>query len=752
MSNPADLNITPQPDTDKNFFNFKAVGLKINKTYAIKFQWIYDDLTLSDWSPGFFITTSNETAPAVPSSASVPATSTGSIPVTLSVFPTNAKRVDVVITNGIFGTATVAHSFTTVGTITIAAPAGSYIVQLRSISPTGVTSTVGTTFTITVADVGETIQAPTNPNGFSIDRVLSGIQVNWSGTYANGTFTGFEAIKIYVGNSATATAGSYKDAGVMTGNNVANSITIPVDGVYLRYDLPVYIHAAAINKSGAVGTLQANVANNSLGARSAIGSDLADLIITNGKLVDDAVSAAKIATAAITTTKIADDAITTPKLIANAITADKIVSSAITADKIATNAITAGKILAGTIDVTKLAAGTISTNNLEAGVITSTSYIRAGVKNVGAGTGARVEMSSSAIEDGVVDIAAGFYIYNSAGTAILSAPLTGGLSIVGGGTFTGALSGASGTFAGNLSSSNGEFSVTSGSISALSGSIGSWIINSGVLKSGYESFPRILLDPTNSQIVLRASQGASDSGNFIKLDPSVGIKVGSTALTKFSVAMNGNMTAEDAIFTNGQFNGSITSGSTITGANITMTGTVSGYGLATAKLLFQDSNYAISAGSSSFTYPGTSGSYDSEGDWISSTDPQVITNNDIRFTDATLAGAIPSSGFYYGELWLGSGSSAGSTDLWANYPGGYLGISIVADSTDKNIMIFGDSSAGFTTLHRSSTTDASKESPAFLQVDSSGRMSRGRAVITGGSSLPSNTLGLTGDLYFSTAT
>jgi hypothetical protein len=571
MTNPADLNIIPQPDTDKNFFNFKAVGLKVNKTYAIKFQWIYDDLTLSDWSPGFFITTSNETAPAVPSSASVPATSTGSIPVTLSAFPTNAKRVDVVITNGIFGTATVAHSFTTVGTITIAAPAGSYIVQLRSISPTGVTSTVGTTFTITVADVGETIQAPTNPNGFSIDRILSGIQVNWSGTYANGTFTGFEAIKIYVGNSATATAGSYKDAGVMTGNNVANSITIPVDGVYLRYDLPVYIHAAAINKSGTVGTLQANVANNSLGARSAIGSDLADLIITNGKIVDDAVSAAKIATAAITTTKIADDAITTPKLIANAITADKIVSSAITADKIATNAITAGKILAGTIDVTKLAAGTISVNNLEAGTISSTSYLRAGSKNLSTGVGSRIEISSSAVEDGTYDIPAGLYIYPSSGTSpIFSAPLGGGLSITGSLTAT-SISTSSGKFA---VSSGGVLTATdvdlTGKITAASGSIGNWQINSGVLKSSVDAYPSILLDPisANPQIILRATAGASDSGNFIKLDPSVGIKVGSTALAKFTVAMNGNMEATDAVFNSGQFNGSIASSATITGGTI----------------------------------------------------------------------------------------------------------------------------------------------------------------------------------------
>ncbi len=36
MSNPADLNTVPQPNTDKNYFNFKATGLKIDQTYAIK--------------------------------------------------------------------------------------------------------------------------------------------------------------------------------------------------------------------------------------------------------------------------------------------------------------------------------------------------------------------------------------------------------------------------------------------------------------------------------------------------------------------------------------------------------------------------------------------------------------------------------------------------------------------------------------------------------------------------------------------
>jgi hypothetical protein len=494
MSNPADLNTVPQPDTDKNYFNFKATGLKIDQTYAIKFQWVYSDVTVSDWSPGFFITTSNETAPAVPSSASVPATSTGSIPVTLSVFPTNAKRVDVVITNGIFGTATVAHSFTTVGTITIAAPAGSYIVQLRSVSPTGVTSTVGTTFTITVADVGETIQSPTNPNGFSSKRILAGIEVSWAGTYASSTFTGFEAINIYAGNSATATAGTYEQVGVLTGNNVKNTIVVPV-GTYVVYGQAVYIHAAAVNKSGAVGTIQANVTNQVLGPGRATDADIND----------------------------------------------------------------------GAVVISKLASDVLTVGNLKAGDINATSFIRAGT----AGS-ARVELSSANISSGP---SAGFHIYNSAGTAILSAPLTGGLSITGGGTFSGNLSAAGGTFTGTLSAASGSFS---GSVTASSGSIGNWQINSGVLKSGAEAFPRVLLDPTNSQIVLRETQGASDSGNFIKLDPSVGIKVGTTALAKFSVAMNGNMSATDAVFDSGFFFGNITSSATITGGTISTSGSALG--------------------------------------------------------------------------------------------------------------------------------------------------------------------------------
>jgi len=65
MSNPADLNVVPQPDTNKDYFNFKATGLKIDQTYAIKFQWVYSDGTVSDWSPGKFVTTNTESVPFV---------------------------------------------------------------------------------------------------------------------------------------------------------------------------------------------------------------------------------------------------------------------------------------------------------------------------------------------------------------------------------------------------------------------------------------------------------------------------------------------------------------------------------------------------------------------------------------------------------------------------------------------------------------------------------------------------------------
>lgn len=313
------------------------------------------------------------------------------------------------------------------------------------------------------------------------------------------------------------------------------------------------------------------------------------------------------------------------------------------------------------------------------------------------------------------------------------------------------ITGTTGTIGGITLNSSGlsatNFSISStGLITANGGTIGGWKINSTQLRSNSANY--ISLNPQTPKIalvqggVLNGSTGLYEGGTEkITIDPVEGIK---DSVGNFTLTPAGIFTVK----------GAITSGSTISGADITMTGAAGQTGVASTKLLFQASNYAISAGASSYTYTGTSGFYDSDGDWVDTSSPQTITNNDIRFTDATYAGAVPyNTTYYYGELWLGSGSnSAASVDLWANHPSGYIGISLVADSSSKNIYVYGDSSAGFTTFHRRSVSDYTKESPAFLQVDSSGRMSRGRAVITGGSSNPDNVLGLTGDLYFSTAT
>lgn len=517
---------------DGNYFLVTITELELEQEYPVEFRWKFKDGSFGQWGPVKTLNSQAKTVPVAPdlNSADVEGLP-GFIKVSWGGFSggtvaTDFDRVNIYITGGSFGDGTKpAGFFKKAETRTFPAEPGIYIVVLKIQTVNGAESSASISRSVTVAPLEEQVQAPVTPKGFSSERVLGGIQVNWDGTYTgNAEWYGFQAVNIYAGTSSSATGGTYIKVGQMTANKTTNKIVIPVDGTYVRYDTPVYIHASSVNRASppVESSISANVTSQALGARSAIASDLADQIITNAKLVDDAVTAAKIATSAITETKIASDAVTSPKIVANAITADKIVSSAITADKIATNAVTAGKILAGTIDVTKLSAGTISANNMAAGIITSTTFIRAGTSG-----SARVELSSSTVGS----VLPGLTIYGTNGsTQVLRAGLDGNLAITGHLTAT-QISTSSGAFSVNTS---GILTATSadisGTLKATAGYIGSangangWTITSSGLQSTSGS---VVLNGTTGEIT-----GATVTGGTVQ-----------TSSGTYSVIMNGSSNA-----------------------------------------------------------------------------------------------------------------------------------------------------------------------------------------------------------------
>ena len=425
------------PD-DNNKFIVTITDLEVSTVYPTQFRWKYKDGTFGKWSVVRALQTPGESTPATPSALTAVG-GAGFITVTWDGKDssgsalTNFKQLDIYIDGAPFDGTKPTSTLFAAGTKTIAAAPGIYILTAKAASAIGTDSLFALSTTVTVTAIGEIIEPPTNPNGFTASRVLAGIQLNWAGTYANGKFTGFEAIKVYAGTSATATAGTYTEVGVLTGNNVKNTITIPVDGTYVKYGEATYLHAAAVNKSEVVGTLQANVANVLLGPGKATDADIND----------------------------------------------------------------------GAVVIEKLASDVLTVGNLKAGDINATSYIRAGTKAAtgtgGIVAGGRVEISSASITQPGANVLPGLYIYNSAGNPVLSAPLGGGLTINGNGTFSGNLSAAGGTFSGALSAATGSFS---GTITATAGAIGGWILGDTYLQNTAGTFQ---IDSDNSRIALGAT-------------------------------------------------------------------------------------------------------------------------------------------------------------------------------------------------------------------------------------------------------
>jgi hypothetical protein len=230
MSNPADLNTVPQPDTDKNYFNFKATGLKIDTNYAIKFQWVYSDGTVSDWSPGKFVNTSTEQVPSAVT-ATVPSTSVGNIPVTLSTFPANTKRVDIYVIGGSYGTGKVVDSFLAAGTKTISiSEPGVYQVSLIAVTPSGINGDPTNTFTITVS--GSSVDTTVIP-GAPTSVVVAGFNepsdpLNRTG-YANISWTAGSGAKGYSVGLWTSTPGTSSPVRQID----TNETSIKVEGLFV---------------------------------------------------------------------------------------------------------------------------------------------------------------------------------------------------------------------------------------------------------------------------------------------------------------------------------------------------------------------------------------------------------------------------------------------------------------------------------------------------------------------------------------
>ena len=250
-----DLAIVPVTSTDANYFLRKVTGLKIDKTYSFKFQWVLEDGTLSDWSPGYQIVTPTESVPGAPS-VTIPSTNASHIPVTLTAFPANAKRVDIYIIGGAYGAGKVADSFLQAGTKTIAAAAGTYQVSLITVSSSGVNGDPTNTFSITITDPTASIQTPAaskTPSAPSARKVLGAIQVTWDGKQADGTDQpyGFDAAKVYVGTTPGFVPSSSNQVDVFNFKNGQNIINIGVgtlvNGQPMTYGVDYYVKIATTN-------------------------------------------------------------------------------------------------------------------------------------------------------------------------------------------------------------------------------------------------------------------------------------------------------------------------------------------------------------------------------------------------------------------------------------------------------------------------------------------------------------------------
>jgi len=214
---------------------------------------------LGEWGNTYNLFTSTEIIPSAP--VTTITGGAGIITVELPNFPQDALRVDIRISNGIFGIGdTVTGSFTSSGIRTIAAPGSAspglaYMVSLITVTPAKINGIASIPVLVYVTDPAASIivepsVAPSVPTASS---TLGAIQISWDGKTSSGSDQplGFNAAKVYVGTTGGFTPSTLNQVDVLDFANGQNTLNIAVgtvvNGVALTYSTDYYIKIATTN-------------------------------------------------------------------------------------------------------------------------------------------------------------------------------------------------------------------------------------------------------------------------------------------------------------------------------------------------------------------------------------------------------------------------------------------------------------------------------------------------------------------------
>lgn len=248
---PKDLRITAQPDAvDKDKFKVVAAGLKINSVYAFQFQYVFPDGSLSEWSPGYTVFTSNQAALPKPKLTLADISYfQGLLKVTWSgtdfnntAYGNGFSRILIYIRDNTESTPTfrILGELTKPGTFQIAVPPRSHTVKLAAITVNGELSSFSDEF-----EIIPVLTPPSAPTGLS---------ATWSGTDFTVSFT----------SDPTTTANQYLKEYLITltasDNQTKVFSLLPKSGTSQKFSLSLQENQAAFGAasqsfSGSIQTL-----------------------------------------------------------------------------------------------------------------------------------------------------------------------------------------------------------------------------------------------------------------------------------------------------------------------------------------------------------------------------------------------------------------------------------------------------------------------------------------------------------------